>query len=744
MLDAVGGAGGIRTRILDNPDGTTTRLKTRAGAPEFVTSVNDTVSSTGLRGFVVALAIGVSALLGGVTTAWTIRKNKYVPKRHGYKVSAFVSQVNIYARRGFYWMDVWALFNGALYINGVQRYRHPGDSLAVPVVLCPSVSTYDSVISDRRPLFCVNPDKVAQVGIDGGAALTVELTPVEAISKSVKHGASTTLSVTTATANLAKTYYTGATWDDLGGTWRTSWLNLNLTRTSPYISTAGSGIENLEMAHCNPVAVSFNGIHYTEAGPVFPVFMAESGPYVRTDSNHIRPQYTQPEYGNSFGTRSSDGSEAIYEASISGSQVVRYVNGVAITLSWSEESTITHRIVSEGLTMHCAISRPITASGGSSKIVTYTTPYDFQTPGVSSGQNGVSTAEGGLGMTTTLSQKGNYESSVQTTTASISIGAGLPNLIDYDFSYELMWGTRCGAKDTGSWAGGGIDMSTEQACAYFDGSDPTFFENWMTASATGGASTKRMNYFGTVSEISNAEAYMDFTLDPIVESDTTSLSIITRDYLYFDSGEGVYAYVKGTFVGGSGDGGSTLDLVVSFVLRVRGVEYSTQLATITELALPLTYSILGTSTRYIKPVQLRTMFAPLYCEQGACRAIAYTTLAEQAQIPTVGATMLFDAYLQLVGYGAFGTEPASSSSTISFIPYQLLEMLYAHVFSDRYGVDPDERYPVNAPGNYSRVQTALFSGGWRISFDGTTFRNWPGDLGAAYATTTSPLEIART
>ena len=37
MLDSVGGALSIRTKILVNPDGSTTRLKTRGGMPEFVT-----------------------------------------------------------------------------------------------------------------------------------------------------------------------------------------------------------------------------------------------------------------------------------------------------------------------------------------------------------------------------------------------------------------------------------------------------------------------------------------------------------------------------------------------------------------------------------------------------------------------------------------------------------------------------------------------------------------------------------
>ena len=41
MLSAVGGPDSIRTRLLTNPDGSTTRLKTRGGKPEFVTEGGD-------------------------------------------------------------------------------------------------------------------------------------------------------------------------------------------------------------------------------------------------------------------------------------------------------------------------------------------------------------------------------------------------------------------------------------------------------------------------------------------------------------------------------------------------------------------------------------------------------------------------------------------------------------------------------------------------------------------------------
>ncbi|MBK8772533.1 MAG: hypothetical protein IPM06_19205, partial [Rhizobiales bacterium] len=50
MLNVVGGAGGIRKKTTENPDGSTTRLVTRAGQPRFVTSGGGAEVAPCLRG----------------------------------------------------------------------------------------------------------------------------------------------------------------------------------------------------------------------------------------------------------------------------------------------------------------------------------------------------------------------------------------------------------------------------------------------------------------------------------------------------------------------------------------------------------------------------------------------------------------------------------------------------------------------------------------------------------------------
>ena len=88
------------------------------------------------------------------------------------------------------------------------------------------------------------------------------------------------------------------------------------------------------------------------------------------------------------------------------------------------------------------------------------------------------------------------------------------------------------------------------------------------------------------------------------------------------------------------------------------------------------------------------IFAPLYQEQGSFKGAHYVTAAEEANgaLPFHG----FNFVLVLQPYDAVSSCNDDNLGTQVFmVPCNLLEMLYAFVFSQEYGVSQYERYPVS-------------------------------------------------
>ena len=69
-----------------------------------------------------------------------------------------------------------------------------------------------------------------------------------------------------------------------------------------------------------------------------------------------------------------------------------------------------------------------------------------------------------------------------------------------------------------------------------------------------------------------------------------------------------------------------------------------------------------------------------------------------------------------------------------FIPRNLIEMLYAYVFSSKYGVDPTARYPVDFTSRYNDMSTTLFGVQHRISYRDGVLVDWLDALGGSYET----------
>jgi hypothetical protein len=141
--------------------------------------------------------------------------------------------------------------------------------------------------------------------------------------------------------------------------------------------------------------------------------------------------------------------------------------------------------------------------------------------------------------------------------------------------------------------------------------------------------------------------------------------------------------------------------------------------------------------RYAIPSpQIRAIFAPLYQEQGSFKGAHYVTLAEESNgaVPFHG----FDFLLYLRAYADLGTLNFDNESynAVYFVPCNLLEMLYAIVFSQEYGVGTT-RYPVTYTARFNDIMGTLFSTATRVRIRDGVSSSWTNAFGADFAGTST-------
>ena len=216
----------------------------------------------------------------------------------------------------------------------------------------------------------------------------------------------------------------------------------------------------------------------------------------------------------------------------------------------------------------------------------------------------------------------------------------------------------------------------------------------------------------------------------------------TKDYILYDKTNGVYVSVEGEFVGV--DTAATLTVILKVQTR-----HHTVTQTLGEYSYTYTQLVqereIGATGKYAMPSpQIRAIFAPLFQEQGSFKGAHYVTAEEESN----GATPahLFNFVLYPEPYSAIGTLNATNDEghAIHFVPCNLLEMLYAFVFSQEYGVAEDgTRYPVTFTARYNDMMSTLFSSAYRVSVRDGVQGNWSDSLGADFASI-STVSLHRT
>jgi hypothetical protein len=83
-----------------------------------------------------------------------------------------------------------------------------------------------------------------------------------------------------------------------------------------------------------------------------------------------------------------------------------------------------------------------------------------------------------------------------------------------------------------------------------------------------------------------------------------------------------------------------------------------------------------------------------------------------------------------------------NAANVRIVPCNLLEMLYAFVFSQEYGVGAT-RYPVSSTTRYNAIMDTLFATPARIAIRDGVQGNWPDSFGSDFASI-STVSLHRT
>ena len=749
---AVTPAGGIRTQLRDTPGGGTTLLRTRNGFPEF-TAIDKTEAHAvaRLRGFVVR---AVSKLYG--LMFWPIdmvkRKEPFKPVGHGYFVSQIVSSVNEKAAEGTKWGDVWSLDqDGYLKINnvdpatlGVVSTNH-GVYGGVPYIVPAENFPYGAPTDNASPVkraFAIGRDRVS-VMTDGSIESPTEvLSPVAPRNDKKAMTLGPSIDPDTHSVRLSQLWYTGVTWDSLVGGWAISSSNIAMRLTPPYLTNI-TVTTSPEQPLVIPEFISVNDGTIT-ASTTLPevdicvVGVGETGTYTDTNMSVVFPwrevlKHSPP------GTRTTAVSDSVWGKS---SESTLDVAEVSITVSAANTLTLSAR--SDSLRVDAfdydlppMYSVTMDSDHGTFSTTSWSATWDGDTAqGVNLIPRGRDmyahelSALPGSAQYTTRKQNGQFV-----------VSADGVAVVSVAFSHSEEFGQEitplakpnryaAALSNPYGWLGvsNGFGISSVLA---------------LTISTTSYVAPGSMlpALFSRANSFSGGRYYdywdQDYA-DPLYTTNVgerphqniKSLSWETRDFILYDERDCVYIYVLGEFdaSGTPGDwtqGILTVSIVVDSPAGVARMVLHECVFHYLDL-LPL--KALNETVYYVPSPRMTVMFTPKHREQGEFRGAAYTTVAEHVRGVTPACLVNF--VLRMRSYDAVGQD--DTAQVVDFVPCNLLELLYAYVFSGKYGVDENERYPVEYTNNFTQVMNSLFSTQYRVVFKDGAFFDWIDTFDGAY------------
>lgn len=644
-----------------------------------------------------------------------------------YAVQSFATSYNVADTT--LWHDTVCFFADNIYIN---RAKMPELGIPVAILTAPSIpyliagtvpgEKYGNATlnATEKRIFAVGRYQVQTWG-GGGSTQTLVPTSPRADGKAMTIGPR--LDPATHKAWLAQFYYTGSTWDAAAGGWAFSSAEISMMLSAAYLSKVdGSATVSLSSPTFGG-AVSSSGSSWTDNTlPITPISLIGTGQVTQV-ATHPNGYYN--------GARVAYPWTGTYNAALSGDVYKSYSRQ-------TYSASTTASVVQAGVTLTYSALNEKRIDTGYDQHYVKTQSFVFA-PGYSNELGYLLQATGGgtVGWYSPIQSgpkgRGRFDN-----TAHSQIAGSLANKTWSDqsgvFSVRkgaeaLMYVTFSRAKTSGEYAiispntsyyaarlanpwgdvGAGSGIGVGSYVSFYEHSscwDPSYDAAIDAAMNAGAATTAARTYYDSEQSAGISSRAWYTAAISTANTDVQSLAWETADFVLYDAENGVYITVRGAFAGS----GTAATLTVQLEIKTRHHTTNTTLAelsfTYAEL-LPETVS-LSVGNNAIPSPKMMAVFAPLHQEQGSFKGAAYVTLAEE----TSGAAPahLFNFILMLHNFSDFGTIDTSNTSTgvVHFVPVNLLEMLYAFVYSQQYGVGAT-RYPVTASDRYAAVQAALFS-----------------------------------
>lgn len=228
------------------------------------------------------------------------------------------------------------------------------------------------------------------------------------------------------------------------------------------------------------------------------------------------------------------------------------------------------------------------------------------------------------------------------------------------------------------------------------------------------------------------DPYYTATVNPDVTLDNRTLVWETRDYILFDAENGVRISVEGHFSATGVFGASAMG-TLSVIVRIEspwGTATKTLYERTAAYADMLPEEEIGSTGRFAIPSpRIMALFAPAHREQGTFSGAAYITQEEVSN--GASPAILVNFVLSLETYSFVGSDEPTDN-VVHFVPCNLIEMLYAFIFSRQYGIDPFDRYPVSDSSSFSTIMAGLFGAQASVQFRDGMMGEWLSVLGQPY------------
>ena len=776
MIDFAGGSSGIRTVEETNADGSVTRLRTRLGMPTFETErARVTSTETQLRGFVAKVPGGRAVLFDPYTME--ILKTPYAPAAKLYEVQDFMTEST--------WYDV-VLFDGTtIRVNAktMPKLRitanHGYESIphVINYTVGDQYGNAERNASEKR-VFAVGRYSVTSWG---GGGVTETLTPTE--PRTENRCFTIGQRIDGDVAYLGELYHGIDGWD--GATewyFRTASVQMLLTAAYLVKTSVGANVAmtppGLSATTTTPTSGTISTpvtLPATPVGMTGESLLTQDFNYDGTGAGNIVVHwgFSADIVRPLQGSRNANYSARIeYSGSSSSSELQA---GEALNYSaanfktWDNRSEV-YRISAQYIPWaDHAVSPTFTSLNADATTLFWGLSNTGYGPGDVAPTRGTAgrSLAGGDSPYPDLSQSRAYET--QTGSASVMLGANA--LVSVSFSREQSTGQhvnlapnttyypRYYGSDRYSPSGMGYLNRSEINYVYNPGSDtipimdlykqnpspppnqlPDAVEEVNSAyHAMRDALLRQVVYD---SEGSSGYDYRPYggssfyyaSISPSVALDNCTLNWETKDYLLHDTENGVFITIESTFSGVD----SLATLTVLLRVQTRHHDNTQVLGTFNynygSPALMLPEREIGTTGKFAIPSpQIRAIFAPLYQEQGSFKGAHYVTLAEEEN----GATPFhgFNFVLNLRMYSDFDTcNDDNEGQQVYFVPFNLMEMLYAFVFSTEYGVAEDgTRYPVTYASRFNEMRDTLFADPVRVAVRNGSATNWTDALGGDFA-----------